>query len=187
MWIKVSLGLDKISNGRVTFLATVIFLLFIILILPAQSAKTRMETNNAASPDMSFFYSSGDLFQMAEAYGEQGRRAYVVTRWSFDFIFPLVYTLFLGTAVSWVYRKAFAADSLWQRINLVPVVGMLFDYCENVTTSIVMLRYPEHTAVVDTLAPVFTMVKWVFVGGSFLVLFAGIGLDLWRRIQKRNA
>jgi hypothetical protein len=50
-----------------------------------------------------------------------------------------------------------------------------------------MLRYPAHTAVVDVLAPAFTMVKWLLVGGSFVLLLAGLVIGVWRWVRERRA
>ena len=88
--------------------------------------------------------------------------------------------LFLVTAISWLYGKAFAPESRWQRANLAPLLGAIFDYLENLSTSLVMLRYPQQTPVVDLLAPLFTALKWGFLGASFLLLFAGILFAIWR-------
>jgi hypothetical protein len=46
-----------------------------------------------------------------------------------------------------------------------------------------MLRYPNQTAIVDALAPVFTLVKWIFVGGSFALLLAGAVVGIWQWIR----
>lgn len=64
---------------------------------------------------------------MAEAYGESGRQAYIRARFTFDLVWPLVYTLFLATAISWVLGRAFALDSCWQRANLAPLLNAIFD------------------------------------------------------------
>lgn len=180
----ISAWLRQISMGSVTLAALVIFVLFIALVLPRQAASAETEAGEAGSPDSSLFYTPTDLYRMAETYGEEGRAAYVRARFTFDLIWPLVYTLFLATAISWVYGRAFPADSLWQRANLAPLLGALFDYLENLSTSLVMARYPVHTPGVDLLAPAFTLVKWVFVGGSFMLLLVGVAGGLWRRIQK---
>jgi hypothetical protein len=65
---------------------------------------------------------------------------------------------------------------------------MLFDYLENISTSVVMIRYPRPTAVVDTLAAVFTLVKWIFVNGSFVLLLIGmvVGAVRWVRARDRQ-
>ena len=179
--------LRRVSTGWVALSALLIFLLFSALVLPQQATKAEQETGSPDSPDTSFFYSPSDLYRMAEAYGEQGRQAYIRARFTFDLVWPLVYTLFLATSISWVFGKAFAPDSRWQRANLGPLLGALFDYLENLSTSLVMVRYPEQTAVVDALAPVFTALKWLFLGVSFLLLFAGVAIAAWRWIASRGS
>ena len=186
MWTRISDWLSQVSTGWMALAGLVIFLLFSALVLPRQSAAAEEVAGGAGSPDTSIFYSPADLYQMAEAYGEEGRSAYIRARFTFDVIWPLVYTLFLGTAISWLFGRAFASDSRLQRANLAPVLGALFDYLENVSTSLVMLRYPDQTAVVDVLAPVFTLLKWVFVGGSFVLLSAGVVAVLWHWLRNRN-
>ena len=179
--------LHRVSRGWVALSAMLIFLLFSALVLPQQATKAEQDTGSSDSPDTSFFYTPGDLYRMAEAYGEQGRQAYIRARFTFDLVWPLVYTLFLTTSISWVFGRAFAPDSRWQRANLMPILGALFDYLENLSTSLVMLRYPEQTAVVDALAPVFTALKWLFLGASFLLLFAGMAIAAWRWMASRGS
>jgi hypothetical protein len=187
MAARLSTWLHKLATGWVTLAALVFFLLFTALVLPNQAAQADAETGGAGSPDTSLVYTPAELYRLAEAYGPEGRRAYIRARFTFDVIWPLVYTVFLGTAISWLYSRAFPAGSLWQRLNLAPVLGALLDYLENVATSLVMARYPLRTPVIDALAPVFTLVKWVFVGGSFALLLIGAGAALWRWVRRRGA
>lgn len=177
-------GLHKLSTGRVTLIALVVFLLFTALVLPKQAAGT--DAGGAGSPDMSLIYSAGDLYRMAEAFGPAGRMDYVRVRFTFDLIWPMVYVAFLVTAVSWLSRQASTPQSLWQRANLVPVIGALFDYLENVTAALVIGRYPARTPLVDVLAPIFTFVKWIFVGGSFIILMVALVLAVWGRARRRR-
>jgi hypothetical protein len=165
----------------------IVFVLFMVLVLPRQAASTEVGLGEAGSPDMSLWYTPRVLYQTAEAYGEEGRRAYVRARFTFDLIWPMVYAAFLGTAISWLTRRAFPADSLWQRANLAPLLGLLLDYAENASTSLVMLRYPARTPVVEWLAPLFTLFKWLFVGGSFLLLTIAVGAVTWRWLVSHRA
>jgi hypothetical protein len=176
----------KVSTGWVTLAALLVFLLFTALVLPGQSEQADAESGGAGSPDTSLFYSPSDLYGLAEAYGPQGRRAYIRARFTFDLAWPVVYTIFLATAISWLYGRALPSGSRWQRANLAPVLGALFDYLENVSTSAVMWRYPEPTPVIDVLAPLFTLVKWAFVGGSFVLLVVGLAVALWRRARRKR-
>lgn len=186
MWKRLSDRFYHISTNWLTLAAILVFVLFTTLVLPLQSAHAPRGDAETDSPDTSLFYSSGELYRMAEAYGPEGRSAYIRARFTFDVIWPLVYLLFLSTTLSWVYSRAFAAGS-WQRwANLAPVLGVIFDYLENIATSLVMWRYPAATPVIDFLAPIFTTLKWLFVGGSFVLLVIGIFVAIWRHVRQQS-
>ncbi|MCO6450851.1 MAG: hypothetical protein J5I90_08720 [Caldilineales bacterium] len=185
MFTRISDRLIAISTGRVTLTGLIIFLLFGALVLPRQAAIAEQTSGGAGSPDTSYFYSASDLYDMAEAYGEAGRAAYVRSRFTFDAIFPLVYTLFLVTSVSWVYGRAFLPGSVWRLANLIPILAMLFDFLENCSASLVMWRYPDPTPIIVHLAPLFTALKWLFVSGSFVALLAGLVVLLVKRLRAR--
>jgi len=182
---KISDRVHGISKGWVTLLALAVFVLFMVFVLPAESRRAGEDSGGAGSPDTSLFYTPADLYRMAESYGEAGRSAYVRARFTFDLVWPAVYTFFLATAISWLCRKTFAADSLWQRANLAPLLAAILDLLENLSTSLVMIRYPARTAVVDILAPVFTVTKWVFVGGSFVFLLVVLCGAIWARVRRQ--
>ena len=181
---KLSKWLYQISSGWVTLGAVAIFVLFAALVLPGQSARGQSQGVDTRSPDLSIYYSAEQLYEMAEAYGEQGRADYVRVRFTFDLIWPLVYTLLLTTTISWVYKRLFTSQNTWQRVNLLPLLGMTCDFLENISTSLVIYRYPAQTLIIDWLAGVFTTMKWLLIGGSFVVLVVGIIITIWQRIRK---
>lgn len=183
---KLSNWFIALSRGLVTVVATLIFILFMILILPQQAAQAEEASGGAGSPDTSFWYSADDLFQFADAYGEEGRAAYVRARWTFDLVYPLVYAFFLITTLSWLYSYATSTGSRWRQVNLFPFLGMLFDYLENTATTVVMVQYPERALLAANIAALFTLIKWFFVMGSFLLLFMGIILVIRRRVRNKQ-
>lgn len=124
---------------------------------------------------------------MAEGYGEAGRVNYIQARFTFDLIWPLVYTFFLVTCLSWIYGRALTAESKWRKINLLPVLGMVGDYLENISTSAVMWRYPLPTPIIDWMAGVFTALKWLFIGCSFAGLLIGGAILIWKTISQDKA
>jgi len=166
------------SSGRVTLVSLILFVVFIGYVLPDQAVKAETYSGGAGSPDGSFFYSSSDLYQMAEAYGDVGRAAYVHARFTFDMIWPLVYLFFLGIAISWSLGRALPPDSRWRLFNLFPVFGWLFDMCENISTSAVMLAFQQESFMAS-LAPIFTLAKWIFVNGSFVILIPAFLAAIW--------
>ena len=187
MFKRLSERLISLSKGWVALVAVVVFLLFSALVLPGQSAQSRARLGDGAQPDTSLVYSADDLYRMAEAFGPGGRQAYIQARLTFDVIWPLVYAFFLITTISWLADRAFRPGSSWRLLNLVPVLGIVLDFLENGASVIVMARYPLHTPVIDLLAPIFTFSKWVFVGGSFVVLLVVAAVAGWRWIARRPA
>lgn len=179
--------ITRLSTGPATLLGLVLFCAFIIWVLPDQAARADAATGGARSPDTSFFYTPTDLYEMADAYGADGRSHYVRARFTFDVIWPLVYLLFLATAISWSFRRFFEAGSQWLLANLMPVLGVLFDYLENISASVVMSRFPSTTPLVDWLATIFTMTKWVFVQGSFVVLIIGSAVGAVGRMRRARS
>jgi hypothetical protein len=168
--------------GWLALLSFAAFLAFTATVLPRQAAGAAEVSAGAGSPDTSFFYSPADLAAMAEAYGPDGRQAYVRARYTFDVAWPLVYGLFLVTSISWLSRRGFPPGSTWRLANLAPMAAVIFDGLENLSTSVVMLRYPEPTPLLAALAPWFTAVKWVLVGGSMLLVLICAAAALLRRL-----
>lgn len=184
---RLSQRLFALARGWIVVVTVAIFVLFSILALPRMAAESAARTGGAQQPDTSFIYSPADLYRMAEAFGPAGRQAYIVARFTFDVVFPIVYGAALIALISWLAGQAFPPDSPWRLLNLAPVAGMAFDHLENIATVLVMARYPLRTPVVDLLAPIFTFIKWVFVGGSFVVLLALVIVAAWRWIGPRRA
>ena len=180
---KLSFWINKINTGWVALICLVGFLLFTAFVLPSQAADAESYSGEIGSPDTSFYYSADQLYQFAEAFGPQGRSAYIRARVTFDVVWPIVYLIFLATAISWVYQKTGREGGFWMRLNLLPVFGLIFDYLENGTTSIVMARYPETTQILAQLAGIFTGLKWLFIGGSFAVLVLGLVMAGWRLLR----
>ena len=183
---RLSQRLAFLATGWIVLGAVAVFVLFSVLVLPIMAAQSKARLCGAAQPDTSLIYSPADLYRMAEAFGPAGRQAYIQARLTFDVAFPVVYGLVLIATISWLAGRAFPAGSPWRLVNLAPALGMLFDYLENSAAVIVMTRYPLRTPGVDILAPVFTFVKWIFAGGSFVVLLALIAAAGWRWIARRR-
>ena len=183
--MRLSETFTKVSRGWVIIVAVLVFFLFMMFVLPGQAIEAEEASGGAGSPDTSLWYSPDELYQFAEVYGVSGRAAYVQARWSFDLIYPLVYTFFLTATLSWLFARLYPATSFWRTLNLVPVAGMIFDYLENVATSIVMLRYPLPSLLAAAAAPLLTLLKWIFVAGSFLLLLIGALQTIHRRLTYR--
>lgn len=164
----------RISKGWVVLVALGVFVAFSTLTLPGQNRIAETYSQGSGSPDTSLFYPGGDLYAMAKWYGETGREAYIHARWTFDLAFPFVYTFFLLTAISWLFRPIIPQNSIWRKLNLIPLAAMLFDFLENSMTTAVMAEFPSRVRIAEIFASAFTPIKWLLVGGSFVILTAAL-------------
>lgn len=168
---RTSNWLLKISSTWLMVASLLLMVLFMIFVLPAQAEGSAQASGSERSPDTSLFYSPEALYQMAEEYGPGGRQAYIQARWTFDLVFPLVYTSFLAVGISWFSQRLAGWKDIRMRANLLPLLGGLFDLLENTASSLVMAVYPAKIPIIPVAASFFTPVKWVLVGGSFLPYF----------------
>ena len=175
-------------RGWMAIGATLLFVVFTATVLPDQAEAGAFYTVRYPAPDTSLWYWPDDLYAAAEAWGPDGRAAYVYARVTFDVIWPMVYGTFLLTTLAWVWaRGKTASGSRWRGVALLPVVAVALDYAENICTATVMARYPARTPVLAELAPLFTAGKWLALSASFMLLGIGVIIALTARWRARSS
>lgn len=183
---KISRFFYKLSSGWFVLASIVIFLLFSVFVLPLFTKQAAAYSNGIGAPDTTLFYSGARLYEMAQVYGEVGRKSFIDFRWTYDLAFPVIYTLFLVGSITWLMRKVTHRSSSWRILNLFPLLAFILDLLENSATSLVMQRYPLHSLVGQTLAPIFSPLKWLAVGSSFLILLGFVFSFFVMKIRKRT-
>ena len=154
------------KNLIFALVATGLFMAFLVGVLPQEAAKGEA-LGLVEGIDSAFFYQVEDLNRIVSAYGETGRAFYIAQRFSFDVIWPLVYSALIWTWLNvWLTSKR---SVLW--LTLFPLI---FDYLENLSVVYVMWRYPTPAPVFAFLATVFTPLKWLT-----LYLALGLVMSLW--------
>jgi len=169
----------------VLLFALIIFMFFMVIVLPSMSGQLSGLTGAAVSPDTSFIYSAGDLYNMAEAYGETGRSYYIYQRFTFDLAWPAVYLLFYVAVLTALFR-VLPGGHLLRLANLFPFGGALFDLLENISAALVMYRYPRVSPVAANLAPLFTVTKWVLIAASSLAVLVGIFIAISAYVKEKK-
>lgn len=172
---------QKYFNGY-TFLGTfIIFLIFMIFVLPAESAKS-LALGLDMSPDTSIFYTASKLYEIALSYGAEGRNFYIQQRFTFDLIWPIAYGSFLFVS-SVYFIKLIKLPKKFYLLLWLPVMAVIFDYLENVMAALVMYRYPNETIIIDRLAGVMTLFKWVTLSMAFISLIVLVAIYLNIKIK----
>ncbi len=180
--------LYKQINWKICLLAILVFVAFMLFVLPGVAENSKQITGTSESPDTSFFYTADDLYRMAEMYGEEGRTYYIKARFTFDIIWPVVYLFFLVAVLSMLFRN-FDPSSNWRCCIVLPFLGVAFDFLENIGASVVMYRFPKRTPVIAEITLVFTMIKWIFIYASFAAIILGSGiliLSKWHQMHSRT-
>ncbi len=176
---------ESLVSARILGLAGATFILFLAVILPEEASRNAAYFGDNPTPDGSFIYSASDLYDMASAYGEDGRRYYIRSRFTFDIVWPLAYGWFLWAGITYFGQSV--ANPKASYVVMLPMLAVLLDFMENTAASLVMFFYPAQLPVVPHLAPAFTFGKWVLIGLSFMTfgLFGFVWLG--RRIQQHRS
>jgi hypothetical protein len=91
-----------------------------------------------------------------------------------DIIYPIIYTLFYGLLISWLFQRAFKPESSMQKLNVMPVGAWLFDLLENIGIVSMLGMYPSQPSALAWLTMLFGLVKWAFAIGSILLSLFGL-------------
>ncbi len=156
-------------------------------IMPLAAGILAFAANNHVLPlDLMFFYTPAEAFAMIEKYGEAGRAFYLKIQVSADLIYPIIYTLFFGLLISWLFQRAFRPDSRMQKWNVTPVGSWFFDLLENVGIVSLLAVYPSQPAFLAWLTMIFGTLKWVFAFLSVGLVLVGLVRAAINRFRKQT-
>jgi hypothetical protein len=151
-------------------------------IMPLAGGIMALAANNHVTPlDLMFFYTPTRAFEMMDKYGEAGRAVYLKIELTADIIYPIIYTLFYGLLISWLFQRAFKPGSKMQKWNLMPVGAWFFDLLENVGIVSMLVMYPSKAAILAWITMIFGSLKW----GSFLVTIGLVLVGLIGAVMNR--
>src|SRR5258706_11702830 len=91
-------------------------------IMPLAAGIMALAANVSVTPlDLMFFYTPAKAFAMIEKYADAGRAVCLKIELTADILYPIIYTLFYGLLLSWLFQRAFKPDSKMRKYNVVPV------------------------------------------------------------------
>jgi hypothetical protein len=168
---KLSQKITQISRGWLALTSLAVMIGFMVFVLPQQATRSQQEIGSSRSPDTSLIRSPGELYQIAEEFGPEGRQSYLKFRWTFDLVYPLIYTSFLTLGIGWFSRHLSGWSERWKIASIVPLLGGLFDYLENISITILMLLLPIQVPILAGLCFIFIWLKWIMIGLAFIIYF----------------
>lgn len=161
--------------------------LMMFYIMPLAAGIMAFAANNSVLPlDLMFFYNPAQAFEMMDKYGEAGRSIYMRIELTADIIYPIIYTLFYGLLLSWLFQRAFKPDSKMQKWNVMPVGAWLFDMLENTGIVSMLMMYPSKPEVLAWLTMLFGSLKWAFFVITIGLVLVGLVRAAMNRFRKQT-
>lgn len=132
-------------------------------------------------------YSSEEAHAVLTAQGEAGRAFYRQLLLSTELFFPAIYRTFNVLFITFLLGRWFSQENRWRYVCLLPWVGMMADYVENMLVVRMLGVYPKQTPIVATIASAVTKLKW---GSNYLdwtLMVIGLaGVLVWTITKRRK-
>lgn len=166
--------LSRLDRGWLVAAGAVLFILFLVVVLPGQAQRAQAYTGGVGSPDTDLLATPAELYRYAEAYGVEGRRQYIRARWTFDVLFPLAYGLFFFSAINFSLRRLWPGRQVIARLALLAPAAVLADLGENTLATALMALYPERSIPLALGLAATSALKWLLVFSSMGLALAGL-------------
>ena len=165
---------QKISSGRIVLFSFILTMAVYLLMLLYTIPKVESFAPGIALFDLSpAGYSYQHATSLFEALGETGRSVYLYQQLPADFIYPGLFAISYSLLLIWLFAKSFKPDSKIFYLAIVPALGGLFDYLENVCIVLMIKSFPDLSQELVTVASSFSVLKSIFTTGFFLLLLIG--------------
>ena len=183
----ISALLHRYARGGLVGVLFAGVITFNLVVLPRQEANLLRLSGGTGSLDRPFFYTPEQAYSMIQTYGESGRQAYRTFALTGDILYPILYTLCLGLLMTWLFERGFAPGSSMQKLNIVPLGAWCFDLLENLNIVAMLSLYPAMLAGMAWMAALSTLLKWLFVGMTIILIVLGFGMAWKNRFRRRYA
>ena len=144
------------------------------VILPGQLTKMESGSGGVGPIDLQIFFTPEKAYGMVASYSPEVRAAYRFFELTGDIIYPIVYTLFFALAITWLFQRGFSGDSDMRRYNVLPFGAGFIDLFENLCIVAMLSVYPSTPAALAWIATIFTLIKWLFVILTAILLLYGL-------------
>lgn len=169
---------DKLSQRYqrlLLIISILIWLLFNLLLFPYFLPVP--EGASLTILDVRLFYTSLDVTELFLLLGESGRASYLFQLLIIDMFYPAIYAVMLSLLL---YLLSACYGKWW---HFLPFLAAGADLSENVLIAAMLLNFPEMPDLLVWFATAFTMIKWLLVALSILLLLLSLFFRLIQRIH----
>ena len=184
MVTRISGIFKKYAKGRIIPALFGLYVLFNIAVLSGIHPRLKALSGGIGPVDLQFCYSPGKAYSMIESYGDAGRAFYRNYELTGDIIYPIVFALFFGLLIAWLFKRGVTPESKLHKLCVVPLGAWLFDLLENITIILMISFHPARVIILPWLATAFTMMKWILALAAILLVLTGFVLALKNGFKK---
>jgi len=161
----VSDGIIAITSARMLLASLIGYLITATLIngRPFGVEQLKEITGGVGLLDMELLYTPDQAYAHFTGMGEAGRAFDLTHIVPLDLVFPFMYTLFYAVTITWLLHKWLPAQSRWHRLNVIPLVGGIADYLENLGIITMLVAWPSHLPDIARFTMVMDLVKFTFI------------------------
>lgn len=141
---------------------------------PFGVAELKSITGGIGILDMEVLYTPQEAYAHLAAMGEAGRAFALTHIVPLDLVLPAVYTLAYAFVITWLLRQWLPGESRWHRLNVVPVIGGICDYCENFGIIAMLLAWPQELHGVASFTMAAGFFKFASTGLAFAIIIGAL-------------
>ncbi len=171
--------LEKYANKKNIFIGVVIIILFNVVFLPMfPKLFTNQEIPLESILDLKFSYSSETSYQIFSNLGNEGRKIYRLSEIIVDTPYAVIYG-FIYALIIFILLKNNKLNGFIY-LSIVPFLISFFDVLENTGVIIMISNYPKKLETINNLASLFTSLKWIFAGITFLIIIGLLFIQFFK-------
>ncbi|NLD57364.1 MAG: hypothetical protein GX651_04425 [Methanomicrobiales archaeon] len=141
---------------------------------PFGVAELKSLTGGIGILDMEVLFTPQEAYVHLASMGEVGRAFALTHIVPLDLVLPAVYTVAYALVITWLLRQWIPEGSRWHRLNVVPVIGGICDYCENFGIIAMLLAWPRELYGVASFTMAAGLFKFASTGLVFAIIIGAI-------------
>jgi len=171
MITSISDRIYRVTNWYTVAFFTVLFFWFIFWFLDPTVDRIVGTGSFVVLPFFEYLiYTPDDFYTQLESYGEAGRTAFADYRTVNSTLWLTTMGAFFVLLAGALLRYATPEGSWQRRLHLVALLPSLFDFLENQLQIILVSFYPDRFDALAALAAVFTVIKWLTLMSTYLII-----------------
>ena len=178
--------LKKLASGKiVSILFTLTMAIYLLMLFYSIPMVERFAPNTALFDLSPSGYSYQHAMSLLEELGNEGRQIYLSLQLPLDFVYPGLFAISYTLLLIWLFSKSLKNKSRIFYLALIPALGGLFDYLENIYIFRMINSFPDLSPRLVQVASTFTLLKSIFTTIFFLLLFAGLAAFVFTKYKTK--